>query len=313
LEIHLEKDIQTAAEGKSRIKFKPSHFPIGVTIGRDQKISEVEYYRSQGLNTFQIMADFNKQGVIQPLPSGLSGVLDGATMVIHMPFYFHLLLDRNATRRKYFKAINNQYGREGKKRTKLIIHCKGIHQPIQKTQVMMYDFLRYYAGLCKNLLLCLENDAGGKANPAPRLRSLESVLSAIKKSSVKNVGLCVDTQHAYAAGDELFSINYWNTARIIHLNAIPKFVEFGGHLDRHSETRLVDSKRGLNFVKKILVQIRPGTPIILERTNHEVVKSDISTLRSLIHVITTQNVDKETLGKDLPETDASLHREGSYI
>lgn len=308
----MEKDAEKTAGNKANIKFKPNHFSLGVTIGRDQKVSEVEYYRAAGLDTFQLMVDFNKRGVIQPLPSGLSEALKGANIILHMPFYFHLLLERTPMRRKYFININNQFGKKSRK-IKLIVHCKGIHQPISKTQPLIFSFLKYYASICPGLKICLENDAGGKTNIAPRIKTLASTISALKHGGVKNVGLCVDTQHAYAAGDELFSINLRQSANVIHLNAIPKFVEFGGHLDRHSETRLIDSKRGLNFAKKILGLVRPKTPIILERTNHEVVKSDISTLRRLIDVLTIEDVDKKNLGKTLPETGSSLHREGSHL
>jgi endonuclease IV len=312
LEIALEKDIQETAGDKAHSKFKPNHFSLGVTIGRDQKVSEVDYYKRQGLNTFQLMVDYDKRGNIRPLPRALSESLEGTKIILHMPFYFHLLLEWSHLRRKYFTNLNNLYGKKSNK-VKVIIHCKGIHKPLNITKGKIYSMLRSYARICPGLILCLENDAGGKTNVAPKLRTLASIVSSLKHAKTKNVGLCVDTQHAYAAGDELFSIDFKQSADIVHLNAIPKFIKFGGHLDRHSETRLIESKRGLNFANKILRTVRPKTPIILERTNHEVVKSDIKTVRSLINALTIEDVDKKVVCKTLPAKAPSLYRERSHI
>lgn len=308
----MEKDIQKATEDKTHIEFKPNHFSLGVTIGRDQKVSEVEYYKKKGLTVFQLMVDYDKRGNIKPLPRALSESLEGSKIILHMPFYFHLLLEYNHIRRKYFSNLNSLYGKKSNK-VKVIIHCKGAHKPMRITKGKIYSMLRTYARIAPGLNLCLENDAGGKTNPAPRLRDLASTISALKHQKIKNIGLCADTQHAYAAGDELFSIDWFHSVDIVHLNAIPKFIKFGGHLDRHSVTRLTESKRGTNFVRKILGLVRPKTPIILERTNHEVIKSDIATVRSIINGLTTQDVDKKVVRKALPQKASGLYRERSHI
>ena len=108
--------------------------------------------------------------------------------------------------------------------------------------------------------------------------------------------MCLDTQHAYAAGDELFSVNYRNNISMVHLNAIPKNVAYGGHLDRHSYTPLVESKNGINFIKKILALIQPSTPIILERMDYNIVIKDIQLLKAMTNEKLV-DVDKKTLVK----------------
>lgn len=151
----------------------------------------------------------------------------------------------------------------------------------------------------------MENDAGGKAKPAPTLKMLAAVRARLHKEGIYNTGVCVDTQHAYAAGDELFSLNFRKDASMIHLNAIPKYVQFGKHLDRHSTTPLSESKNGTSFIKKILGLIKHNTPLVLERTDINVLVKDINFLKAIQNA-TLLDVDKKTMGKDVPKRNKIL-------
>lgn len=306
----MEKIEKRTAADKENIKLKPNHFNIGCTIVGDPKVSEIEMYRSIGINTFQIMAEFDRRGHYKPLSKIAMEILSGSELIFHMPFYFHLLLQKNAKRAMMFSSLQNNL-RE-KPGTRVIVHCKGVHLFPGRTRRMMSEYLRYYSRICRDLVLCLENDAGGKSNQAPRIKDISSVVNLAKANGRSNVGLCVDTQHAYAAGDNLFSINLRDNVDILHMNSIPKYVKFGGHLDRHSEAYLKDSKKGTGFVRKILGLLRPGTPIILERTLPQVIKSDAYLIKEMTNDLTFQDVDKKNLGKALRKKKAKLHREGNH-
>jgi endonuclease IV len=71
------------------------------------------------------------------------------------------------------------------------------------------------------------------------LRSLKlDVLYEIVKD-YPNVGLCLDTNHAFGHGESLETIvKYLNSdkTKVIHLNAVPKDLKFGSGLDNHSRT-----------------------------------------------------------------------------
>lgn len=175
-------------------------------------------------------------------------------------------------------------------------HCKGINRDPLRTKQMLYEHLLQYARMCPNVNILVENDAGGKAKPAPKLEDIVEVKRRLRQMKIFNVGVCVDTQHAYAAGDHLFSINYRKDVAMIHLNAIPKQVNFGSHLDRHSRTALVDSKNGINFVRKILALMRKRIPLILERTDFNILVKDIKLLKAMQNE-TLMDVDKKTVGK----------------
>lgn len=277
---------------------------IGCTIGSNTTHSEVRRLYEAGIRSFQIMVDFTRQSILRHDPQRVrQSIPDDCSIILHMPFYFHLLLDRTPQRRKMFTEIQKKWG-SVEPGVKLIIHCKGIHQAPARTRAVILAQLNYYAKMCPDLILCLENDAGGSSNPAPTIQSLSQVINLMKNPKTgkqDNVGLCVDTQHAYAAGEDLFWINFNNDVDIIHLNAIPHFVKFGGHLDRHSTTALVDSKRGTSFVNKILKSIHPEVPIILERTDINIILKDVRFLKVVTNAKKNVAVDKKINRQDLPE------------
>lgn len=95
-----------------------------------------------------------------------------------------------------------------------------------------------------------------------------------------SVGLCIDTQHAYAAGQDLNKLPY-DKADVIHMNAVPPYVKHGGHLDRHSFTPLFKSKEGTEFVSIIKKTVSTAVPIIMERRDLEISIRDVGFYRNL--------------------------------
>jgi endonuclease IV len=120
-------------------------------------------------------------------------------------------------------------------------------------------------------------------NPAPTILDLLNFKKKMVSGDI-DIGICVDTEHAYAAGDRLFDKNkYWNDIDMVHLNAIPKEVRWGSHLDRHSITPIEKSKSGVGFAKKIINDVGSNVVIILERTDASVVKKDIMWCRERLN------------------------------
>lgn len=292
----MAKNNEKKGKFQTHNKFKRHKLIIGSTVGRDCSITNISGLKEHGITCFQIMAEFD-YNTAQYKPSPLIETIlsdKKNRIILHMPFYFHFLQKPTQKYMQYFRNLN-KYWCGKQKVTAIIGHCKGINKSMPQVLSTMISNIMAYANLCPHCKLLLENDAGSKINDAPTLRNLISAKEAMLHSGL-NVGLCVDTQHAYAAGDSLFSINFRDNVDLIHLNAIPKNVKFGGHLDRHSKTLLKDSKNGTNFIRKILSLIVPGTPLILERTNYDIIINDIQTLKAIANE-KIADVDKKTVGQ----------------
>ena len=70
-----------------------------------------------------------------------------------------------------------------------------------------------------------------------------NVVDDVRAKGVSNIGLCLDTLHAYAYGENMDRMSYFmKFADVIHFNSFPEEVGHGSCRDRHSETPLQDSK-----------------------------------------------------------------------
>lgn len=277
-------------------KFKHKPITIGCTIGRDWSSTNIINLKKQGIKCFQIMAKFSRFSGEYVQPLKLLQDLRNTKIILHMPFYFHLLQKPNSKYDNYFLSMNN-YWKKIQCKTMVVAHCKGVNKPKFETANLLYSNVSRYSRLCPEMRIQIENDAGGKFNPAPKLNEIVDVRRRLKNNK-KWVGVCLDTEHAYASGDDLFSVNYAKNITLIHLNAIPQDVVFGKHLDRHSLTPLSKSKNGIGFVTKILAIMKKKTPLILERTDYNVVLNDLTLLKRLSHE-NLLDVDKKTVSKNL--------------
>lgn len=273
----------TKNEVQSNNKSKSNNVIIGCTIISDFRALQIESLLNSGITKFQLLAEFSREGVFKP-PNGVLGLLKPESIIFHMPFYFHLLMDVRKEHKTMFRSFNGYWkGKNFDHKVPLIVHSKGIKLKPLTTLSKMRSRLIGYSKLVPTIKLLVENDCGGKNNPAPSIAMIAKVVKALKKAGL-DIGMCVDTEHAYAAGDSLFPMNYKDVVDLVHLNAIPKNVRYGGHLDRHSQTALSQSKNGTGFVKKIISSIKPGTPLILERTEYDIIQQDMSFLKERRYV-----------------------------
>jgi len=89
--------------------------------------------------------------------------------------------------------------------------------------------------------LLLENMPHCKANTLDTDFILRA-LAHYKERGLNNIGLCFDTEHAYAHGEQLSDYpRFLEAADLIHFNAVPEGVVYGQGRDRHSETPWFDS------------------------------------------------------------------------
>lgn len=115
--------------------------------------------------------------------------------------------------------------------------------------------------------LLLENCASGNQMSGHVSVIIDTILDL--RSLYFNVGLCLDTCHAFAWGLEFQPDYLWisrlaSVLKLIHLNNASQKVKFGSHLDRHDS--LLNGVIPLKTFKWLLSK-HPECPVILERDN----------------------------------------------
>lgn len=130
--------------------------------------------------------------------------------------------------------------------------------------IMMWE----YNTLGHKSVLCLENDAGSKkGTKLGSVKFLKKLLDM--EQSLSRVKMCWDTEHAFANGFDLSDVSLVNdtlrVSSVVHLNSVPPNVVRGGHLDRHSETLIVDGQEVESLLRIAKLCEQRGIPMILER------------------------------------------------
>jgi len=139
--------------------------------------------------------------------------------------------------------------------------------------------------------ILLENSAGQKNSIGSKLEDIRSILDKI---SSKNVGICMDTCHAFAAGydlrsekknddfvDKFDSVIGLEKLRLIHLNDSEK--EIGSHIDRHEHIGL--GNIGVKGMSAILKNRKlKGKPIIME-TKEDSIRNNLDNLRVALELV----------------------------
>jgi len=141
------------------------------------------------------------------------------------------------------------------------------------------------------VILLLENSAGQKNSIGSKLEDIRTILDKI---SSKNVGICIDTCHAFAAGydlrsekknddfvDKFDSVVGLENLRLVHLNDSKN--EIGAHIDRHEHIGL--GKIGVEGMATILKNRKlKGKPIIME-TKEDSVRNNLDNLRVALDLV----------------------------
>ena len=141
------------------------------------------------------------------------------------------------------------------------------------------------------MILLLENSAGQKNSIGSKLEDIRTILDKI---SSKNVGICIDTCHAFAAGydlrsekknddfvDKFDSVVGLENLRLVHLNDSKN--EIGAHIDRHEHIGL--GKIGVEGMATILKNRKlKGKPIIME-TKEDSVRNNLDNLRVALDLV----------------------------
>lgn len=144
---------------------------------------------------------------------------------------------------------------------------------------------RVLAATPKGVTLFLENAAGQGKNLGGKFEELHQLIKNVEEP--EKIGVCLDTQHAFAAGydltrvlDEFDKIIGLEYLKVVHLN--DSKVDFGSNVDRHEN--LGEGKIGTKLLKQFVTDPRlKNVSFILEvpGDGDGPIKEDIDKLKSL--------------------------------
>lgn len=204
-------------------------------------------------------------------------------MVIHAPYWVSLFNPRMVDLQVgYIKFLSTFYA------SKLDFLWYVTHTGSPQEGVDWVGMKRAYTEFCdklvarqavRNMMVCVENSAGHRN----RLNYSAEQLCALAGLYPGFMGVTLDTEHLYAAG-ESFSAVPWEKVNIVHLNALPLYVRFGGTLDRHSLTLIKDGKQEVQEVLQVLKDGRfKGGPVIFERRDQNLSKIDLDYTKAILN------------------------------
>ena len=145
----------------------------------------------------------------------------------------------------------------------------------------------------KGVAAVLENTAGQGTNMGHRFEHLRAIIDLVDDTS--RVGVCIDTQHAFAAGYDLLSeegfVNVWQEfddvigfgyLRGMHINDSKK--ELASRVDRHETLR--NGLLGPTPFERIMKDARfDNIPLILETPDEDLWREEIEWLKNVGGVI----------------------------
>ena len=233
------------------------------------------------------------------LKLGHSGINSDA-VAVHMPYLPNLSAPNSELYKKSIDSLISELQRCVRLEIpNLVIHLgshlgsgpqNGIDQLVNSVNTST-DHFKSSGSKSGKVTFLLENSAGQKNSIGSKLEDISSILDKI---SSKNVGICMDTCHAFAAGydlrsektnddfvDKFDSVIGLEKLRLIHLNDSQK--DIGSHIDRHEHIGL--GKIGVKGMSAILKNRKlKGKPIIME-TKEDSVRNNLDNLRVVLELL----------------------------
>lgn len=262
--------------GKNKGVFMISCIGLHLGGGEDVEQEVIKYNQELRTQLFQVFAGNPQKYHIPRVFPFLERFEKQFQFVVHLPYWTLCLSEKNHLTKKYVHEVRFHFGSVIFGPIWCVVHVgtgKGNQQELYDQLVNFLNTFKFQKPAGFKLLL--ENTVGAKTADSPSLAALAKVAKEYEW-----VGVCLDTQHAYAAGEQLpeSTSAVWAEVDLIHLNAVPPYVKFGGHLDRHSWTPLSRSRPEIfNWIGEIK-RNKKIFPIILERRDRTIFKQDIEFL-----------------------------------
>jgi deoxyribonuclease-4 len=208
------------------------------------------------------------------------------TVTIHLPYTVNPCEDQPRRRQFYRHAVkrNIELGLAlGARR--FVLH-PGFKKDLttEKAAANLRAFLEESWSENTQATLLLETDSGSKNGSA--VGSPEFIATTLGELELPNTGMCLDTEHLFARGTNLwdevirkdFLSEHGHLIRLVHLNCPDPAVSLGSFLDRHNtpfEERAELESEGL-------IEALSAYPMILERRSLQVMQRDNLFVRTVL-------------------------------
>lgn len=256
----------------------------GLHLGGGERTlySQAAQLRKVGVDCVQIFATSPLSNTTPSLSYGDTAawehLRDKIQVLIHSPYWVTMFDSKLVhAHARYLYKLNKYFASEGELLYVTHIGTPAVDSTPESRVEEMKRALTEFRDVAPNVKVCLENDSGYKTRVTASISELFAAANGV-------AGVCFDSEHAYAAGEDLSVINPWSFD-VLHLNAIPKYVKHGGHLDRHSFSTLIGSKEEINHTLEFLHKGKNNEkvlPVIMERRDLSLAVKDIEYTKRIV-------------------------------
>lgn len=243
-------------EALRRLERLGIHMPGGSKI--DESVDEAAYLGLKAIQVFLSNPRSPKSLIRTYIKMACQAIKrTGMTVIVHAPYIINLTSDNDGARRRSIGIVKSQIKQAAELGAyAYVAHCGAGKQIGRK----LVEAVEEVSALHLPVYFALENDAGSKSGTkkgtVKRLVKLQEITDG-------EASVCVDTAHAFAAGEELEYEDLQEMSPcVVHLNEPDPNVRFGLHLDRHN-TVFGDGQIGLAALAELCRGVGEA-PIIVE-------------------------------------------------
>lgn len=211
----------------------------------------------------------------------------GVAVYVHLPYTINPCIGKGDAHYSAQKSVLRKYMDvcDALGATAAVLHPgykKELSEAASKT-----NFISYMEEIIPKMppvKLLFETDAGSKNGS--KIGSPEFIEYVLGKLPRDNFGMCIDTEHLWARGVDLwdgvvrkeFLDRYGRLIELVHLNAPDPGVELGSFIDRHS----VNLESFHKPSEDMIVNLVTTFPAVLERRSLVVTERDVMFVNSLV-------------------------------
>lgn len=264
-------------------------------IGYHESPNVSEWFSAvqDGVKVFQVMLGNPRSYTISGARVGTAQYVErnGISLIVHGPYVTSHIASPNTKIANLsalvLRDITQAAISAGAKH--IVLHVGGLSEDEsvpEAKQVLSSILLQWAVKYATyDITLCMETDPGSKNGR--RVGGIKFLYPIIRDLNCPNVRLCWDWEHSWANGFDIRNLDIvskiLDVTSIMHMNAIPHYVERGSHLDRHSETLFSDSQLAISDYENIVkvAQSKKHRILgVLERRDYQIARRDMETMKS---------------------------------
>lgn len=212
----------------------------------------------------------------------------GVAVYVHLPYTLNPCVPKGHPHFKLQKSVLRRYLdlADAVGATACVLH-PGYKKELSDIAAMQ-NFIAFMDDVQTNMdfecRILFETDSGSKNGS--KVGDPDFIHNALLKLGRAKFGMCIDTEHLWARGINLFDDavrkdfleDYGPMIELVHLNAPDPGVELGSFVDKHSIPFAEFPVESANMIKDLVLNY----PAVLERRSLSVIEQDITLVSSLV-------------------------------